>query len=99
MTEDAGCRLAVRLGAAIQRLAAIINNINGVGDGLHRLLSTIGSFIIRPLNILSNIRELFYSLKTLVFSFSGLALSLANVLKDMIGLFRDLIDYLPSEGL
>jgi len=73
--------------------------MNGVRDGLHRLLSTIGSFIIRPLNIVSNSRELFYSLRTMVFSFSGLAVNLGNVLKDLIGLFRDMIDYLASEGL
>jgi hypothetical protein len=73
--------------------------MNGVGDGLHRLLSTIGSFITRPLSIATNIRELFYGFRTLVFSFSGLAINLGNVLKDLIGLFRDLIDYLASEGL
>lgn len=101
MTEDAdaGCRLAARLGAAIQSLSAIISNVNGVGDGLHRLLSTIGSFLTRPLTIVSNIRELFYSLRTILFSFSGLAINLGNVLKDLIGLFRDMIDYLASEGL
>ena len=99
MTDDAGCRLAARLGAAIQRLAAIISNMNGVGDGLHRFLSTIGSFVTRPLNIVSNIRELFYSLKTLVSSFSGLAVNLGNVLTDLIGLLKDLIEYVASEGL
>lgn len=99
MTEDAGCRLAARLGAAIQHLATIISNVNGVGDGLHRLLSTVGSFITRPLSVVSNIRELYYSLRTLVFSFSDLAVKLGNVLQNLIGLFRDLIEYLPSEGV
>jgi len=99
MTEDAGCRLAARLGAAIRHLAAIIGDMNDVGDRLHGLLSTIASFITRPLRIVSNIRELFYSLRALVFSFSGLAVTLGKVLQDLIGLFRDLIEYLPSEGL
>jgi hypothetical protein len=101
MTEeaDAGCRLAARLGAAIQRLSAIISNVNGIGDGLRRLLSTVGSFITRPLTIVSNTRELFYNFRTILFSFSGLAVNMGNVLKDLIGLFRDMIDYLASEGL
>jgi hypothetical protein len=73
--------------------------MNGVEDGLQRLLSTIGSFITRPLSIVSNVRELFYNLRTLVFSFSGLGVNFGNVLKDLIGLFRDIIDYLAREGL
>jgi len=34
-----------------------------------------------------------------VFSFSDLAVNLGNVLQDLIGLFRDLIEYLPNEAL
>jgi hypothetical protein len=99
VTEDAGCRLAARLGSAIQRLAAIVSNMNGIENGLHRLLSTISSFLIHPLNIVSNIREFFYSLKTMTFSFGGLAVNSGNVLKDLIVLLKDLIDYVASEGL
>jgi len=73
--------------------------MNGVGDGLNRLLSTIGTFITQPLSIVSNIRGLFYSLRALVFSFSSLAVNLGKVLTDLIGLLKDLIVYVDSEGL
>ena len=98
-TEDAGCQLASRLSTAIQSLAAIVSNMNGVGVGLHRLLSTVGSIVTHPLSIISNIRNLFYGLKTLVYSFSGLAVNLRNILADLTGLLRDLLHYIESEGL
>jgi hypothetical protein len=99
MTANAGCRLAARLNSAIQRLAAITRNMNGIQNGLLRLLSTIGGFITSPLNIVTNIRELIYSLKTVTFSLGGLALNSGSVLKDLVVLLKDLIAFVASEGL
>jgi hypothetical protein len=99
VTGDTGCRLAARLGSAIRRLAAITSNMNGIQNGLLRLLSTIGGFIASPLNIVTNIRELIYSLKTTTYQFVGMVANSGNVLKDLIVLLKDLIAYVASEGL